>query len=173
MTTSADESAVQALPLLGSPGFLLRPFGWADQSLAGMVCAEPALSMHLLAIDRTRMHAIALVLAHLDDNGLPQFAQQLAQASLTDMLAMSLRQRPKGIRRALAHLPDTVLKRESYRRLVQLLDDPECGRLLHHRAVIDEATITTLFEIPAILRRVVLMAEQEQIERLAGLSEAL
>ena len=43
-----------------SPGFLLAPFGWAAEPVAAMMRADRSLFADLFAIDRSRMHLIAL-----------------------------------------------------------------------------------------------------------------
>ena len=43
-----------------SPGFLLAPFGWAAEPVAAMMRADRSLFPDLFAIDRSRMHLIAL-----------------------------------------------------------------------------------------------------------------
>ena len=43
-----------------SPGFLLAPFGWAAEPVAAMMRANRSLFADLFAIDRSRMHLIAL-----------------------------------------------------------------------------------------------------------------
>ena len=49
-----------------SPGFLLAPFGWAAKPVAAMMRADRSLFADLFAIDRSRMHLIALAVAHLN-----------------------------------------------------------------------------------------------------------
>jgi hypothetical protein len=107
------------------PGYLLTPFGWAAQLLAGMVDAEPDLLAHVFELDRQRMHVIALALAHLDGNPPPQLGPVLLRGSARDLLHRVLGRSPVGIKRVLRRLPFAVLSQLSYRRLVQLLDDPQ------------------------------------------------
>jgi hypothetical protein len=54
-------------------------------------------------------------------------------------------------------MPREVLKREHYRGLIQLLDEPESAKLLHHAGEIDNPTIRVLCRIPVPLRRIVMM----------------
>src|SRR6266446_2173682 len=114
------------------PGYLLTPFGWAAQLLAGMVDAEPDLLAHVFELDRQRMHVIALALAHLDGQPPPQFGPVLLRSSARDLLHRVLGRSPVGIKRVLRRLPFAVLSQLSYRRLVQLLDNPQATKLLHH-----------------------------------------
>jgi hypothetical protein len=111
---------------------LLTPFGWAAQLLAGMVDAEPDLLAHVFELDRQRMHVITLALAPLDGNPPPQLGPVLLRGSARDLLPRVLGRSPVGIKRVLRRLPFAVLSQLSYRRLVQLLDDPQATKLLHH-----------------------------------------
>ena len=140
------------------PGYLLTPFGWAAQLLAGMVDAEPDLLAHVFELDRQRMHVIALALAHLDGNPPPQLGPVLLRGSARDLLHRVLGRSPVGIKRVLRRLPFAVLSQLSYRRLVQLLDNPQATKLLHHLpdAEITDSMIGVLYEVPAPLRAVAL-----------------
>ena len=68
------------------PGYLLTPFGWAAQPLTAMIVAEPALLPDLLALDRPRMHVIALALAHLDREVPPGLARILFRGPIRQIL---------------------------------------------------------------------------------------
>ena len=68
-----------------APGYLLAPFGWAAEPLATMVQADPGLLMHVLELDRPRMHTIALALAHLDGAGSCQLGSVLLSASAREI----------------------------------------------------------------------------------------
>jgi hypothetical protein len=140
------------------PGYLLTPFGWAAQLLAGIVDAEPDLLAHVFELDRQRMHVIALALAHLDGKPPPQLGPVLLRGSARDLLHRVLGRSPVGIKRVLRRLPFAVLSQLSYRRLVQLLDDPQATKLLHHLpdAEITDSMIGVLYEVPAPLRAVAL-----------------
>jgi hypothetical protein len=155
------------------PGFLLGPYGWASELILEMAQAEPLFLDHLLGMSRTRMHTLALVLAHADQPLSVTFIRFLAQARLRDIVDSTLDSRPVGIERALAHLPDTVLDRQSYRRLVDLLSDRQSAKHLHHLAEINDATITLLHEVPPPLRRVALLALEGWLEGLAGFTQGL
>jgi hypothetical protein len=61
-----QSSSVKATPRI-TPGHLLAPFGWAADSLASMVEAEPTLLIHLFELNPARMHLIALTFAHLNE----------------------------------------------------------------------------------------------------------
>src|SRR5437660_970995 len=139
------------------PGYLLTPFGWAAQPLTAMIVAEPALLPDLLALDRARMHMIALALAHLDREVPPGLAPILFRTPIRQVMHRILGRSVPGIKGVLRRLPLAVLNRENYRRLVKLFDDPKVGRLLRHDqdAEIDDSAIEILHETPAPLRCVV------------------
>jgi hypothetical protein len=63
------------------PGFLLTPFGWAAESLAAMVHAEPKLLSALFELAQPRMHLIALALAHLGPQVPPEIGLLLTRGS--------------------------------------------------------------------------------------------
>jgi hypothetical protein len=131
------------------PGFLFAPFGWAAEPVAAMMRADRSLFADLFAIDRSRMHLIALAVAHLNLPVPPEIGALLVRASARQVLNQVLGQAPVGIRRVLSHLPDAVLSRENYRRLVELLVDPEAAQVLHHADQIDDTAIRALADLPA------------------------
>jgi hypothetical protein len=71
---------------------------------------------------------------------------------------LSVGNRPVGIDRVLSHLPPKVLTAESYRNLVDLLNDPVTAKFLHHTASITDLKITSLHRLPAALRSVAIMS---------------
>ena len=93
-----------------------------------MMRADRSLFADLFAIDRWRMHLIALAVAHLNLPVPPEIGPLLLRASARQVLNLVLGQAPVGIRRVLSHLPDSVLNRENYQRLVALLADPQALR---------------------------------------------
>src|SRR5580692_10549963 len=123
MNMQVDRPAAVALaqtkPLV--PGYLLTPFGWAVQPLAALIQADPELLTHVFELDRVRMHVIALALAHLDRNPAPHLASVLFRASIHEVLHRVVGRSPPGIRRVLRHLPFSVLSRQGYLWLVELL----------------------------------------------------
>jgi hypothetical protein len=142
-----------------NPGYLLEPFGWAAHHVGAMISSEPQLLPYILQIDRARMHLIALTLAHLDAHSAPQLARLLVQGSTTrETLQFGLGRSPIGIQRILKRLPPTVLTREGYKQLMQMLDQPQTAKLLHHVSAneITDGMIRILLEIPASLHAIVL-----------------
>jgi hypothetical protein len=140
-----------------APGFLLAPFGWAAEPVAAMVRAD----------------RIALAVAHLNLPVPPEIGPLLMRASERQVLNQVLGQPPVGIRRVLRNLPDAVLSRENYRRLVDLLVDPEAAKILHHADRIDELTIRVLAELPQKLRKPLAFALADWPHKLDGLTDSL
>src|ERR1035437_1748299 len=114
-----QNSSVEATTRI-TPGHLLVPFGWAADALAGLVNAEPTLLIPLFQLDSARMHLIALTFAHLNEVP-PDICLLLVSGSVRAITEQVLGQYPRGIKRALNHLPSEVLAPESYRQLVELL----------------------------------------------------
>jgi hypothetical protein len=166
--------AIAHLPTPPRPGYLLTPLGWAAQPLATIIAAEPGLLPHLFELDRRRMHLIALAFAHLDTRSLSEFGPVLIRASVHEVLQHVLGRSPVGVKGALRRLPHTVLSQQSYRHLVELLDDPEIARVLRHHAktTITDATIELLYEVPSPLRPIV-VAVLGIVHRLDNFAEGL
>jgi hypothetical protein len=156
-----------------APGFLLAPFGWAAEPVAAMMRADRSLFADLFPIDRSRMHLIALAVAHLNLPVPPEIGALLLRASARQVLNQALGQSPAGIRRALRNLPDAVLSRENYRRLVDLLVDPQAAKVLHHADQIDDTAIRVLTDLPQKLRRPLVFAVADGPRKLHGLIDSL
>jgi hypothetical protein len=73
----------------------------------------------------------------------------------------------------LSHLPDAVLSRESYQRLVELLVDPQAAKVLHHADQIDDTAIRVLADLPQKLRQPLAFALPDWPRKLNGLSDSL
>jgi hypothetical protein len=78
-----------------------------------------------------------------------------------------------GIRRAVEHMPNQVLKKESYRRLVSLLDDPESAKLLRHAGEIDDGLLKRIGEFPPPLRHLLPFVEKVLRGWLHGFTDGL
>ena len=156
-----------------SPGFLLAPFGWAAEAVAAMMRADRSLFPDLFAIDRSRMHLIALAVAHLNLPVPPEIGPLLLRASARQVLNQVLGQPSVGIRRVLSRLPDAVLSRENYQRLVDLLADPEAAQVLHHADQIDDTAIRALADLPQKLRKPLAFALADWPRKLNGLTDSL
>jgi hypothetical protein len=135
---------------------------------------EAGLLAQLFELDRKRMHLVALALAHLDCELTPELASFFLRASVREVLRRVLGHSPLGIRRVLSLLPFAVLSQQSYRYLVQLLDDPETRKLPQYLfdTELTDAMIRVLLEVPAPLRAVAL-AVRGSVERLETLPDGL
>ncbi len=160
-----------------TPGYLVTPFGWAAQSLAAMIQADPGLLTQVFELDRSRLHVIALALAHLDEGRAPFLAPILFRASIREVLHCVLGRSPAGIKRVLRRLPFAVLSKQGYVRLIELLDDPRFAKLLHHfdEAEISDTTVRVLYQAPDVLRPILagLVSSMDKIERLDQLPDGL
>jgi hypothetical protein len=143
MTQKVDRNYSVVAVARRTPGHLLAPFGWASDAMAAMVEVKPRLFTYLFELNRARMHLIALALAHLNEVS-PDLGIFLVTGSVRSVTEQILGRCPTGIKRALGHLPSSVLAPRSYRQLVELLADPKAAKLLHHAQSIDDSTIHTL-----------------------------
>jgi hypothetical protein len=119
------------------------------------------------------MHLIALAVAHLSLPVPPEIGLLLMRASARQVLDPVLGQPPVGIGRALSHLPDAVLSRENYQRLVDLLVDPQAAKVLHHTDHIDDTAIRILTDLPQKLRKPLAFALANWPRKLNGLTDGL
>ena len=155
-----------------SPGFLLTPFGWAALPLALVVSAYPSLLVDLFGVTRERMHLIGLALAHVEPPSSFEPASLLIRGSTRAVLQHVLGRCPIGIRRVAKHLPPQVLQRQNYRHLVDLLDDGESAKVLHHASKIDDLAVQVLADLPRPLRRLPL-AISDWAWQLNGFADSL
>jgi hypothetical protein len=118
------------------------------------------------------MHLIALALAHIEPPSSFETASLLVRGSTREVLQRVLGRWPMGIKRALKHLPSRVLRQQSYRLLIQLLNDPDGARVLHHASSIDDLVIEALAALPGPLRRLPL-ALSDWAWKLNGLADGL
>lgn len=155
------------------PGHLLTPLGWAATPLALIVSAYPAFLADLFGMSRQRMHLIALALAHLEASSSLEITSLLIRGSSPQVLQHVLGRFPAGIKRALKHLPTEVLRQQNYRLLIQLLDDPDSAKVLHHADQIDDTAIHVLADLPQKLRKPLAFALTDWPRKLNGLTDSL
>ena len=113
---------------------------------------------------------IALAVAHLSLPVPSEIGPLLVRASARQVLNQVLGQPPVGLRRALRNLPDTVLSRENYQRLVDLLVDPQAAKVLYHADQIDDTAIRVLTDLPQKLRQPLAFAGADWPRKLSGLT---
>jgi hypothetical protein len=135
-------------------GHLLAPFRWAAQPLATIIQSKPNLLNQLFELDRRRMHVIALGLAHVPDDQALHVVPMLFTAPVRDAVHGVLGRCPAGLQGVLHRLPFSVLSRDGYRQLIDLLDNPASAKLLYHfkEKEIADWMVAVLHEIPAALR---------------------
>jgi hypothetical protein len=155
------------------PGFLLEPLDWVQDRLSQAIAVEPRLVELLFDLDHTRMHLIALALAHMNGEVTPDLALILLQESRKTILNLSVGHRPVGIGRALRRLPPKVLAAEIYRNLVDLLNDPVPAKFLHHTDSITDLLITGLHNLPPALRTAAIMAMFNRIDGMIWFADGL
>jgi hypothetical protein len=144
------------------PGFLLQPLGWLNQKLANTHGLNRDLLAGLLELGPWRMHLIATVVALGDDESACQMVKLLLRGSGQNITSKILGRYPPGLSRALKSLPHAVMPAESYRQLVELLDDSGTAKFLHHRCSIDKSLIAALSALPPVLRRPAIFELNEQ-----------
>jgi hypothetical protein len=175
--TADEEDVVRRTGTPVSRRFLLSPFSWAADSMALLADLDPTVCVELWKIGRTRMHMMALVLAHLEDEPTPELGRFLLRGSIRQLITGTLgRGPPAGLRRAASRMPEKVLARDSYRRLVALLDHKSTAKLLLHSDKIDDASIDLLYQTPPPIRRPVLrlaMSRGDDWSQYAGLCDGL
>ena len=137
------------------PGFLFNPFGWAAEPIIVLVRSDATLLADLIYLTHIRMHLVALALAHVEGDIGAALGRTLFRGSAGDILDAVVGNRPIGLKRVIQCLPNSVLEAESYRRLVQLLDDPAASKLLYHAGEIDDQAIRIIDHVPVALRAVV------------------
>jgi hypothetical protein len=173
----ADEAPVDRQRRSPFSPFLLSPFKWAADSVASLADLDPAICVALCKIRTTRMHVVALVLAHLKVEPTPELGRLLLCGSIRELTTQTLGcAPPAGLRRAVARMPPKVLAQENYRRLMALLDHGPTAKLLFHIDKVDDALIDLLFQTPPPLRRPVLRLVQSRGDdwsHYAGLCDGL
>jgi len=150
-----DELGVcERLPAKNSltPGCLLEPFGWAAQSVAALLGSQPGLLDASITMDRSRLHLVAFAIAHLGAEGAMRLGTSLFLAPQRSTVHAVLGRCPHGLRRVFARLEPLALERENYHRLVDLLEDRACAKLLYHAQRVDDDTIKMLHGLPPAVR---------------------
>jgi hypothetical protein len=171
MTQAADNISDPATRV--SPGYLMAPFGWAARPLAAMLEADRSLHSALFTLSRHRMHLIALALAHWPGEIDACFARLLILGAPRMLFDAVLGRRPFGLKRALGHLPLGVLQKESYRQLVELLEEPATAALIHFADALEDDYIGLLHSVPAPLRRIIGRSASRGLIRPEGFVDGL
>lgn len=154
-------------------GYLLTPLAWARTELAPMVAREPGLAVHLMTLDRARMHVVAFALAHVKGAVTPAFVEAILAAPRRTVLSATLGVVPPGLRGVFDRMPYRVLPRASYLQLSSLFADRRAAKLLAHATAVDEALLAVLSALPPALRTPALLRLRERCPMLDGLPESL
>lgn len=160
------------------PSVLATAFGWCAPQVSALAEADPCFEAFLLRANRLQFHLIALAVAH----ALPCFdipppdARRIAgllRLRKVGAVAEALcGASPPGLRGALWKLPRRLLFPRGYRRLVELLNEPEAARLLHHAPRITPMLLTVLAKIDPALRRPRLVREIKSLLQIEELEYA-
>jgi hypothetical protein len=136
-------------------GFLLDPFGWAAPKVVDMLRQQPEYFPDLLHVSQARMHLLGIALAHVQNASSPDMVQLLFRGKANAILDTTLGHRPRGLKRAVRHMPHIMLTEESYRGLVELLADPLAVRFISHWLEIRNFTIRSVKAVPLALRALI------------------
>jgi hypothetical protein len=129
-------------------------FRWAAKPLAAMLEADPSLYSALFTLGRPRVHLIALAFVHWPGEFDAAFARLVIGGAPSAVLDAVFGRRPDGLKRALGRLPVGVLPRESYRHLIELLEESSTAKLIYHSDLLQAEYLGLLHSIPAPLRRI-------------------
>lgn len=130
---------------------VLCALGWLDEHLTAAAAACPELIPDVLHIEYRRMHIVAFALAHGANSESPDEMRSLLRESLRAVVCRAVGRVPQGIRRAIDHMPPSVLSIESYRHIVDLLEDRASAKVLAHSAEVSEEVIDMLHRLPQAL----------------------
>jgi hypothetical protein len=136
-----------AAPARSEPSSLLKLV--AGEFAPAIASLWPEPHAPFLTAPAARRHLVCLALALGGDEG--RVAEALG-GRLRDAVRR-VADGPAGLERALARLGETAWAAEAYRRLIELLDEREVGKLLRHAEAIDEAPVTRLALLPEPMRR--------------------
>lgn len=157
----------------GRRAFLLEPLGWVKDHLGPTLHHDADVLGALFRLDKPRMHLLALVLAHSNDDASPGVICKLLTASSDELLALVQAHKIAGLGRILLTLPNIVLAAEDYRALLTLLRDGAISRYLHHADVIDAAIIRALHNLPEKLRTRAVLPLMKQVDGMERFTEGL
>jgi hypothetical protein len=154
-------------------GYLLTPLAWVRDELAPLLGREPELALHVLTLDRARMHVVAFALAHTPGPVTPAFVHAILTVPRRTVLSATLGTVPAGLRGVFDRMPYRVLPRETYVRLASLFADHRTAKLLAHAEAVDVSLIGLLSALPPTLHSSALVRLGERCSMLDGLPESL
>jgi hypothetical protein len=154
-------------------GVLLKPFGWAADLLVSILAAKPNLLPKFLEIDHSRMHLIALSLAHLDGELTKDLGETLVRGPTQSIVESLPTSHPSRLEGVLNQLPSDVLEPSDYRRLVALMEDDNAAKLLEDASFVSDSLIRALDSLPLPLRTPCIINSIDCIDLEYGLSDGL
>ena len=153
--------------------FLLEPLGWLLNRLSNAIEGDLTLLESLVTIEPARMHLIAMALAHHSAVITCDIARKMLTDSTKAIVDFAIGRQSRGISRALRHLPAKVMMPDSYRDLIDLMNDSATAKFIHHCASIDEPTIGWLHRLPGTLRRAAIIKILARTEQAEGFVDGL
>jgi hypothetical protein len=145
-----------------APHALRRIFGAHAPAIHRLMAADPGLADFVARQDKAGIHFLALAVSHhLPDRraGLRDMAVLLRTLERAKLLRRILGRRPPpGLTGVLGKLGAAPMPAESYRRLVELLDEPAARKALTHARRITRTTLDGLAHLPPALRMLRLAA---------------
>lgn len=155
------------------PGLILAPFGWAAVPIFQLAILEPRLMAHLMDLDSPRFHALALYLAHKNEEDLAyQDAAILASARSRDILKAAIGRQPNHLMGLLRRLPEYALRRENYLHLAEMESNQLRSQVLMRNYRIIDLTVAKLVDVPELLLRgPLLQALRGDLLKLAGVAQ--
>jgi len=118
-------------------GTLIDGFGWSAGLVKSMCDADPAFAGHVLGLDLSGRHFLALVCSGLDDHAvrgtnLMKMAKRIRTGPRKAVLKAALGECPPGLCRVAGKLGGRLMRREDYTNLVGLLQEKNAAKVLVH-----------------------------------------
>lgn len=171
MTPSETDPSTE--DVLVAPGYLLTPLAWVRSELVPLIAREPDLAVHIVTLDRARMHLVAFAFANMTSVMTPTFIRAVCTECRRRALSTILGEVPAGLGRLFKSMPYRVMPRETYTRVAVLASDTRAGRLLSHAENVDENVIDLLWALPPVLRCPAILRLSRSCHVLDGLPAAL
>lgn len=141
---------------------LRRIFGAHAPAIHQLLMADPGLADFVARQDKAGIHFLALAVSHHLPNrrsSLHEYAIMLRSVERGKLLRHILGRRPPpGIAGVFGKLGAAPMPAESYRRLVELLDEPAARKVLTHARRITRTVLDGLAHLPPALRMLRLAA---------------
>ena len=118
-------------------GTLIDGFGWSAGLVKSMCNADPAFAGHVLGLDLSGRHFLALVCSGLDDRAvsrteLKTMAKRIRSEPRKAVLTAALGDCPPGLCKVVGKLGGRLMSREDYTNLVGFLREKNAAKVLVH-----------------------------------------